>query len=122
MAHFAATFGVVYAPVSPLSLSASLLFRAELRCYNFPSCLPCPLGFPPLYMLILTSGFRPTNPEPEEPTSEKLGSGFMNKIDRFPHPPTSTDSTAAKNYKVPQPPPGPSLNQENPRIQSNLGP
>ena len=30
-----------------------------------------------------TPGFRPIDPEPEEPTSKEPGSGFMNKIDRF---------------------------------------
>ena len=121
-----AASGVWYAPASPLSLSASLLFRAELRCYNFLSCLPCPLGFLPLYMLILTSGFRPISPEPEEPTSKKPWSGFMNRsiafltadfqLDPLSRRPTS------KITKIPQLPPSPSLNQKNPRIRSNLGP
>jgi len=62
----------------------------------------------PLYSYSPISGFRPINPEPEEPTSKEPGSGLMNRIDRFLHrrlptqpSPPSTDSTAAENYQNP---------------------
>ena len=59
----------------------------------------------PLYAYSRVSGFRPISQEPEEPTPKKSGSGLMDKLDQLlrrtppatQSPPTSTDSTAAKD-------------------------
>ncbi|KAF9644180.1 hypothetical protein BDM02DRAFT_3190850 [Thelephora ganbajun] len=67
----------------------------------------------PLYTYSRISGFRPINPDPQEPTSQKPESGLINKLDRLLHRKSATQSSLTPTH------PTPAKNPENASATAN---